>query len=47
LVAELERAYSEQRLAIIQAMSANAFERVRGAAAQRLADAFRLEKSKK
>jgi hypothetical protein len=46
-VTELEHAYVEQRLAIIQIMSANAFERVRGATARRLAEAFRLERPKK
>lgn len=47
LVSELDSFYAEQRLAIIRVMSANAFERVRGAAARRLADAFRLERPKK
>lgn len=44
---ELEQAYSGQRLAIIQIMSANSLDRLRGAAARRLADAFRLERPKK
>ena len=46
-VVELQRAYSEQRLAVMQMMSNNALERVRAAALQRFADAFRLEGSKK
>ncbi len=46
-VTELQRAYVEQRFAIVQVMSANAMERIRGAAARRLADAFRFERSKK
>ena len=46
-VVELQRAYSEQRLAVMQMMSANALERVRTAALQRFADAFRLEGGKK
>lgn len=47
LVVELQRVYSEQRLTVMQMMSANALERVRTAARQRFADAFRLEGSKK
>jgi hypothetical protein len=43
----LRRAYDEQRLTILQLMSANAMERVRSMAARRLADAFRLDRSKK
>jgi sugar-specific transcriptional regulator TrmB len=46
-VAELQRIYPEQRLAVMQMMSANALERVRTAALQRFADAFRLEARKK
>ncbi len=46
-VAALQRAYSEQRLIVMQLMSANALERVRGAAKRRLADAFRIERPKK
>ena len=46
-VAKLQRAYAEQRLTVMQLMSANALERVRVAAIQRFADAFRLERSKK
>jgi hypothetical protein len=46
-VVELQRAYDERRLNVVQMMSANALERVRGAAMQRLADAFRVERSKK
>jgi hypothetical protein len=47
LVTELQRAYVEQRLAVVQIMSANALERVRSAAGRRLAEAFRFERSKK
>jgi hypothetical protein len=46
-VAELQRAYSDQRLTVMQIMSANALERMRTATIQRFADAFRLERSKK
>jgi hypothetical protein len=46
-VAELDRAYVERRLAIVQIMSANAVERMRGAAIRRFADSFRLERPKK
>jgi DNA-binding GntR family transcriptional regulator len=50
-VAQLSRAlvqlHAEQRLTLVQMMSANALERVRGAAMRRLADAFRLERPKK
>lgn len=45
-VAELQRAYAEQRLMVMQMMSTNALERVRTAAHQRFADAFRLERKK-
>jgi hypothetical protein len=47
LLAKLQRTYDEQRLRIVQIMSANAMERVRSSAARRLADAFRLERTKK
>jgi DNA-binding transcriptional ArsR family regulator len=46
-VVELQRAYSEQRLTVMQMMSANALERVRTATLRRFADAFRLERSRK
>jgi hypothetical protein len=46
-VLELQRAYSEERLTVMQIMSGNALERVRTAALQRFADAFRLEGNKK
>ena len=46
-VLELQRAYSEERLTVMQIMSGNALERVRTAALQRFADAFRLEGTKK
>jgi len=44
---KLLRAYDEERLRIVQIMSSNAMERVRSSAARRLADAFRLQRSKK
>jgi hypothetical protein len=47
VVDELATAYMEQRLTIVQIMSANALDRVRGAAMRRLANAFRIERSKK
>lgn len=47
LLTELQRAYDEERLNIVQIMSSNAVERVRSSAARRLADAFRLDRSKK
>jgi hypothetical protein len=47
VLGKLERAYDEQRLDIVRIMSSNALERVRSSAARRLADAFRLERSKK
>jgi len=47
LVELLRRAYDEQRVTVMRLMSANALERVRTAAARRLADAFRVERSKK
>jgi hypothetical protein len=46
-VVELDRAYAERRLAVVQMMSANAVERMRGAAIRRFADSFRLERPKK
>jgi DNA-binding MarR family transcriptional regulator len=46
-VAELDEAYRERRLTIVQIMSANAVERMRGAAIRRFADSFRLERPKK
>jgi len=47
VLAKLQQAYGEQRLTIFQIMNANALERVRSSAARRLADAFRLDRSKK
>lgn len=47
LLNRLKRTYDEQRFTIVQIMSSNAVERVRSLAARRLADAFRLERSKK
>lgn len=47
LLEVLRLAYDEERLSILQLMSSNAMERVRSAAAQRLANAFRLKRSKK
>jgi len=47
LLEVLRRAYDEERLTILQLMSSNALERVRRAAALRLANAFRLKASKK
>lgn len=47
VVEELATAYADQRLAIVQLMSANALARVRGAAVRRLANAFRIERPKK
>ena len=44
---ELLQLHAEQRLTLVQMMSANALERVRGAAMRRLADAFKLERPKK
>jgi hypothetical protein len=46
-VAELQLAYAEQRFAVVQAMTANAMQRVRSSAAHTLANAFRFERSKK
>ena len=47
VVDELAVAYTDQRLVIVQLMSANALERVRAAAVRRLANAFRIERPKK
>jgi hypothetical protein len=47
VVDELADAYVEQRLAIVQIMSANALDRLRVAAMRRLANAFRIERPKK
>lgn len=47
VVEELATAYADQRLAVVQIMSANALNRVRGAAMRRLANAFRIERPKK
>jgi hypothetical protein len=46
-VEELRHAYAERRLSVVRMMSSNAVERVRAAAMQRLADAFRIERGKK
>jgi hypothetical protein len=47
IVEELATAYAEQRLAIVQLMSANALNRVRNAALRGLANAFRVHRPKK
>jgi predicted transcriptional regulator len=47
VVGELATAYVEQRLAIMQLMSANALNRVRSAAIRGLANAFRVQRPKK
>lgn len=47
LVVELDTAYTEHRLTIVQLMSRYALDRMRGAAARRLADAFSIERPKK
>ena len=47
VVEELATAYAEQRLTIVQLMSANALERARGAAVRHLAERFRPKKSTK
>ncbi len=47
LVELLQRTYDEQRPAIVQIMSSNAMQRVRSSAARQLAEAFRLERSRK
>ncbi len=46
-VAELQLAYAERRLEVVQMMSANALDRVRSSAARRLAGAYRPESNKK
>lgn len=46
-VAELEAAYRERRMTVVQMLSTNALERVRRAAMRRLADAFRMERRRK
>jgi hypothetical protein len=46
-VEKLRSAYDQQRVAVLQLMSANAIERLRSAAARRLADAFHLDRRKK
>lgn len=46
VVEELATAYVEQRLAIVQLMSANALDRVRGAAIRNLANALRAQRPK-
>lgn len=46
-VAELARAYREQRMDVVQAMTNNALERARSTAARYLADAFLFERRKK
>jgi hypothetical protein len=46
-VAELQLAYVEQRLGIVQVINANALARARTAAARRLAEAFRFDRRKK
>jgi hypothetical protein len=47
LVDSLQNAYVEQRMEVVQVMTANAIDRARGVAARRLADAFRFERPKK
>ncbi len=47
VVEELAATYAEQRLTIVQLMSANALERARSAAARHLADSFRPERQQK
>lgn len=47
LVTDLELAYAERRMSVVQMLSTNALERVRHAAMRRLADAFRLVRTKK
>jgi len=46
-VEQLRRAYREERFTIVQIMSDNALKRVRSSAARQLAEAFRLERTKK
>jgi len=45
-ITRLRRAYDAERLAVVQMMTSNAIERVRSAAARRLADAFRVRGDK-
>lgn len=47
LLERLRVAYDEERVLILQLMTSNALQRVRSAAAHRLADAFRLQRDKK
>jgi hypothetical protein len=47
LVVELDTSYTEHRLTIVQLMSKYALDRMRGAAARRLADAFSIERPKR
>lgn len=47
VVDELNVAYTEQRLTVVQIMSANSLERMRSAAMRRLADAFSIQRPKK
>jgi hypothetical protein len=47
LLERLLKAYDEQRLTVVQMMTANAIERVRSSAAHRLADAFRVRGRKR
>jgi hypothetical protein len=46
-IGQLQRLYDEQPVTVLRIMSSNALDRVRHAAARRLADAFRLDRSKK
>jgi predicted transcriptional regulator len=46
-VSELDHAFAEQRLAVVQVMNQNALDRVRGSAARRLAQAFRVNGRRK
>lgn len=47
LLERLRRAYDEDRVSVIQIMTSNAIERARSVAAQRLANAFRLDRRSK
>lgn len=47
VVDELNVAYTEQRLTVVQIMSANSLDRMRSAAMRRLADAFSIQRPKK
>ena len=44
---DLLRAYDERRVSVVRMMSSNALARLRSSVAQRLADAFRLDRGKK